>query len=88
MSNKLNHHVSFLNISGFCERLECNADACNSFVALRERETEQEKEREGERDLRTWPLILSKERSQALKTRSTMIGSDSREKEKVQNGGV
>lgn len=53
-----------------------------------EKERQRRGERERERDLRAWPLILSRERSQALKTRSTMTGSDRREEERVQNEGV
>ena len=53
----------FFYVGGFCETLECNADA---FQGLWHSEKEKETEEGGsKRDLRMWPLILSKERSQA-----------------------
>lgn len=51
---------NFFYIGGFCETLECNADAFQGLW-----HSEKERERVGERDLRMWPLSLSKERSQA-----------------------
>lgn len=45
-----------------CDTLACNADA---FRGLWHSEKEKDREEMSKRDLRTWPLILSKERSQA-----------------------